>query len=61
MVKLILKSARVQAKLSLFLTKHHTMNMYGRVKVELCTLSLALDEGRWSTSQHIHFTPQGCL
>jgi hypothetical protein len=37
--------------------KHHNVNMYGEVEVELHTFFIsALDAGEWSTSCCSHFT-----
>jgi hypothetical protein len=47
----------VKIKLSLCLTKHHSMKKYGGVEVYLVALfALALDEDEWSASCSSHFT-----
>jgi hypothetical protein len=50
---------KVKVKLSLCLTKHHTMKAYGGMEVLLHEfLTSALDGGEWLTSRPGHFTPR---
>jgi hypothetical protein len=53
------KNTEKKIKLSLCLTKHHTMKMYWGVEVELhVLLTSALDGGEWSVLRPGRFTPR---
>jgi hypothetical protein len=48
----------VKVKLSLCLTKHHAVKMYGGVEVQIHVfLTSVLDGGKWSVSRPRRFTP----
>jgi hypothetical protein len=44
-------------KLSLCLTKHHSVKTYGGVEEQLLALTSALDAAEWSASRPGRFTP----
>jgi len=53
------KKNKVDVKLSLCFTKHHTMKKYGGMEVQLCAfLTFAMNGGEWTASCPSHFTPQ---
>jgi len=52
-----IKVSKVKVRLSLGLTKYHTMKMYGNGSRAPHILTLALDGGDWSASCPGYFTP----